>query len=170
MKINIFCFFILFSSLLAQAQEKKIKEIYQECMYNSLSDKGRKLKHYSSEFESYLIKNKILTDASASSYYNLFKSLSAKEYNFKPLKYSFIDSINKLEIEKIVPANPECALKIKKHKNFNEFKRKIEEAIPSGSKNFKEGVKRVVEILTVNDFEMDYYKQRVFLFLEMNLI
>lgn len=168
MKINLSCMFLLFSSLLAQAQEKKIEEIYQECMYNSLSDKGRKLKYYSNEFESYLINNKILKDASATSYYNLFKSLSTKEYNYKPLKYSFIDSVSKLEIEKILPVNLKCALKIQAHKDFNEFKRKIEEAIPSGSMNLNKGLKKIIKTLTVNDFKMDYYKQRVFLFLEMN--
>lgn len=52
------------------SQEKKIEIIYQDCLYNSLSDKGFALKKYNKGFEDHLIALKILKSNTARSYKN----------------------------------------------------------------------------------------------------
>ena len=164
MKKNI-VFFLFSISLYSFSQEKKIELIYQECMYNSLSDKGIALKKYTKGFENHLITLKILKDSTGNSYRELLKSLSEGKRYRSEYEYSYLDSINTIEIEKIIPRNKECAKIISKQKNYTSYSKKFKSVIPDDKDNISQGLKNLYKILSIKDFELDFYKQKVFMIL-----
>jgi len=171
MKKPILTIIVLLFYTFTFSQEKRVEEVYQECLYNSLSDKGIVLKKYAKGFEDYLIESKILENNSPKSYYKLLKSISeGKRYN-SSFKYSFIDSINKIEKQKIIPFNLDCYNKMLKLKKFKKSKfYKIQLLIAQNEKlydnyNYNNTLKKMASILDPGDFDMDYYKQRIYVFL-----
>lgn len=152
--------FILFS------QEKKIEEVYQECAYNTLSDKGRAIKRYTKEFENYLIKVRILKDSTSQSYYNLFKSISqGKRYNSDNFEYAYSDSINKNKEDrlKILPVSAKCYEEIKNHKDFGKLLGQVNLATKlNRESDINELISKNLLIIAKRDFSLDYYKQRTF--------
>jgi len=155
------CFnFFLFS------QEKKIEEIYQECAYNTLSDKGKAMKRYTKGFEKYLIKVKILKDSTSKSYCDLYKSFSlGKRYNSDNFAYAYSDSINKNKEDrlKIFPISNKCVEEIKKHKSFNIFKNdKLLRSNRNDEMDIDEIIKENLDVIEKRDFSLDYYKHRTF--------
>lgn len=162
--MNKYCliFFLCFSYFL-YSQEKSIGEIYQECAYNTLSDKGKAIKNYTKEFEKYLIKIKILKDSTSQSYYSLYKSFSeGKRYNTDNFEYAYSDSINKNKEDrlKLLPINIKCIEEIKKHKQFKNqllFNTDWHE-----KEDIREVIKENLDAIATRDFSLDYYKQRTF--------
>ncbi len=86
-------YYVLFLlSIAFSCQEKVIEEIYQECAYNTLSNKGKAIKRYTKEFEVFLIKEGVLKDNTPQSYYSLYESFSeGKSYNTHDFTYSYSD-------------------------------------------------------------------------------
>lgn len=168
MKRYIIIVFVIFTSTVV-SQEKVAEEYYQECLYNSLSDKGVALKRYAKGFEKQLIELKILKDSTAQSYYDLFESFSNGKAYPRSYKYSFIDSINnKLERNKIIPFNTVCydeMLKLERFKNSKLFKIQSQIDIDNSRVKFSKQMKKVISILDKKDFELDFYKQRTFIYL-----
>lgn len=151
------------------SQEEPVEEYYQNCLYSSLSNHGNALKKYAKGFENHLIELKILKDTTSQSYYNLFKSFSKEKAYPESYKYSFIDSINnKFERNKIVPFNNVCYDKMAKLKTFRGSKLfKIQSLMDIDNSNvkFSKQMETVISILEEKDFELDFYKQRTFIFL-----
>lgn len=147
-------------------QKKSIEEVYQECAYNSLSDKGKAIKRYTKEFEIFLIKQGVLKDQTSKSYYEIFKSFSeGKNYNSEDFTYSYSDSINKnLEDRlKLFPKSVKCAEVIKNHKNYLTFNnKKLLDLSRNENQNIREVIKENLHIIAKKDFSLDYYKQRTF--------
>lgn len=158
----------LFISLTPFCQEKSIEEIYQECAYNSLSDKGKNIKRYTKEFEFFLIKKGVLKDNTSRSYYNLFKSFSeGKRYNSNEFEYAYSDSINK-NIEdrlKLFPISIECIEEVKNYKNYFKFDNNYLNTNWNEKKNIREMIKENLHVISKKDFSLDYYKQRAFVLL-----
>tara|TARA_R110000868_G_C10905294_1_gene764581 strand:+ start:1346 stop:1879 length:534 start_codon:yes stop_codon:yes gene_type:complete len=160
----------IFCSIFSCSKEKRIEEIYQECLYNSLSDKGEALKRFSQGFEKHLIKIKILKDSTPESYYNIYKSIANGKRYPSYYKYSYIDSINKIERYKINPSNKKCLEDITDLEEFKKSKLyKINKvALPiseKGSYDFSKMVASILPIMEEKDFELDYYKHKVYMFL-----
>lgn len=148
------------------SQEKKIEIIYQDCLYNSLSDKGFALKRYAKGFEDHLIALKILKNNTARSYKKLLKSLSqGKRYNIE-FQYNYLDSIHTIEVEKIIPRNKECTEIIRKNKDYTGYVQRFK-SLPSASLSVNQGLKNLYKKLSANDFELDYYKQKIFMLIYM---
>jgi len=167
--MNKYCivFFFFYSSLVF-SQEKRIEDIYQKCAYNTLSDKGKALKHYSKGFEEYLIEKQILKDSTPLSYYNLFKSFSdGKIYNTDNFKYSYSDSINKNKEDrlKIFPNSKKCIREVSKLRSFKKYMLENPHLTNNNDLSINDLLKRSMNVLKVEDFKLDYYKQRTFILL-----
>lgn len=163
---KIILFLLISISLNSFSQEKKIEVIYQECLYNSLSDKGVVLKKYTKGFENHLIALKILKNNRARSYKKLLKSLSKGKRYSSEFQYSYIDSIHTIEVEKIIPRNKECAEIIRKHKDYSSYAQKFKPVL-SADLSINQGLKNLYKKLTLEDFELDYYRQKIFMLLYM---
>jgi len=157
-------------------QEKRVEIIYQECLYNSLSDKGESLKRYAKGFEMHLIALNILKDSSAQSYYNIYKSIANGKHYPTHYKYSYIDSINKIEQYKINPNNKECLKYINSLEHYNDSKiakiNKVQFLLDEKESNnkFSEKVTKILPIMEVKDFELDYYKHKTFMFIYFSFL
>lgn len=150
-------------------EETRIESVYQECMYNSLADKGVKLKRYTKEFESYLVEISVLKDDSSKSYRKLLKSLFHGKRQHTNLKYSYMDSIHTLEAKKIIPVNKKCMEYITDYKEFNGFKGKLSSIVSEDLDDSNQMLKKFYNVLSLDDYNLDYYKQKIlFLFLMLN--
>lgn len=156
------CNFSVFS------QNTNIEEVYQNCVYSSLNDKGLELKRHTKKFEEHLIKNRILKDSTAKSYFKLFKILGTSKWKKLKYNYSYIDTINKTVGYQKVNLNSECIKKLRQNKSFEKSKifkmRKI-----FANENYSSielAIKKMSEVLEVKDFESDFYKYRTLFYLE----
>ncbi|CAL2079185.1 hypothetical protein [Tenacibaculum sp. 190524A05c] len=174
--MRILFLFISFLSLFSVfSQEKRFEEIYQECIYDSLPNKGERLKTYINDFEKHLISLKILKNSDGKSYLDLFKTLiEGKTYPSK-YSYSYLDSINNLEIN-ILPRNIRCYEKSVKDKSYADFflrffdkdeyeKTKNLSKVKNPEKLFKEVLYNTYSKMKPEDYELDYYKHNLFMIL-----
>lgn len=161
-------FIVFLSCITLPAQVSKVEDIYQKCIYNSLNDKGVKLKKYTKDFENHLIRSNILKDSTSKSYFELFKTLGSDKWKSYKYNYSYIDSINKIASYRKVNLNTKCADELKKHKYFENSKifkmRQI--FLKKEQKSVEEAIKEMSDFLEENDFKLDFYKYRTFFFLE----
>lgn len=154
----------------AFSQEKRFEEVYQECIYNELPDNGKNLKKYIKGFEEHLISLKILKNNSEKSYLELFKTLTEDKRYPSEYAYSYIDSINKLEIS-ILPSNRKCITKAMKHKSYaNYHSRFFNKEQNELLKNLDDNsLKRILKItydgIRESDYKLDFYKHRLFMIL-----
>lgn len=161
---------LFLNCLISCAQEKRAEEIYQDCLYNSLSDNGEALKRFTKDFEQHLIEIKILKDNSPQSYYNIYKSIAnGKRYPYY-YKYSYIDSINSIERYKIKPYNEEClkhvnSLWVFKNSKMAKIHKVVKPFAESKTHRFSELISEILPIMEVKDFELDYYKHKTFMYL-----
>lgn len=154
--------FLFFSTILF-SQEKRPEDIYQECLYNSLPDKGVELKKRIKEFENYLIQNKILNDSTSKSYYELYiKGLSDKEPKIN-LTYSFTDTLLTVDKWKLIGWNDRCMNKMKNahdYKLSKLYKSQKEYDVLDNKNDFK-------SIFDKEDFELEFYKLRILISLNI---
>ena len=168
MKVNSIILMILFFNFYSCSDDKKIEEAYQDCVYSSLSDGGEAYRQFMKGFENHLIDINILEDNGAKSYYNICRSIANGKKYPSTYAYSYIDSINSIEREKINPYNKECIKKVSSDNTFNTIKsalkfnniRKEDVDIP-----FSELMKKFLLDKTVEDFELDFYRHRTFIYL-----
>lgn len=165
--MNKYCLLIfLCFSFFHCTQKKSIEEIYQDCAYSTLSDKGKAIKRYTKEFEQFLIIEGVLKDSTSKSYYNLYKSFSeGKRYNSDDFAYAYSDSINKNLDDrlKLLPINSECAEEVKKLKKFQMYENQfLSNKNWDEKKDIRDLIKENLDEIAKRDFSLDYYKQRTF--------
>ncbi|MGG8496894.1 hypothetical protein ACQY1Q_10785 [Tenacibaculum sp. TC6] len=153
-------FFGIFKSF---SQEKKVEDIFQECIYNTLPDKGKKLKKYSKDYEAYLISVNLLKDSTGISYKELLQFLKKpKNANkLRLLKYSYIDSLLSYGKEmKELFSNSECLKEIILRDDFDVYIRKAEKITPNMAHDVDNFFVNVDSLFTEKDLELPYYKQK----------
>ncbi len=149
-------------------QDIRPEKIYQDCKYSSLIDKGKLLKKYTKDFESHLIKSKVLKDETSNSYFELFKELSNGKWKHFKYSYSYVDSIKKIEAGKILNIDGDCAIKMRNLEDYKESKIfKMKELLNEKDKTIESILKKMAFLLEEKDFELDFYKHRTFIFLQM---
>ncbi len=172
MNHRLFAMLLLFFSIYSCGRKIRPEASYQKCVYNSLSDKGIAYKGFIKGFEEHLISLNILNDSTAKSYHKLYGSIANQEKHPAYYKYSYIDSLNTIEKSKIIPWNKECFKKVTSVTNFKKSKMhtmsKGTDGLKKDSNSLFELIKRELEILKIKDFELEFYKHRVFIFLQMS--
>ena len=159
--------FLAFKSF---SQEKKIEEMYQECLYNSLHDKGKKLKRINKEFENYLINKEILKDSSESSYKKFLNALHTSKGKVMKASftYPYLDSMHNIENGKPIffKLDSSCVKEIVLNDDFTKHLEKMESLIPKEkTDDLSLLFKKMDEVFSEEDFELDYYKQKFFILL-----
>lgn len=142
----------------------------QECLYNSLHDKGKKLKRINNEFENYLIKKEVLKDSTGSSYKKLLSLLySSKGKVMKSLfTYEYLDAMHSIENGKPIffKFDSSCAKEIVLNDDFTEHLEKLESLMPKEKTDDLSLIfKNMDTVFSAEDFELDYYKQKFFILL-----
>ena len=153
----------LFIGVRGFSQEKKIEDVFQECMYNTLPDKGKKLKKYSKDYEAYLISVNLLKDSTGTSYKELLQFLKKPKNanNLRLLKYSYIDSLLSYGKEmKELFSNSECLKEIIMRDDFDVYIRKAEKFTPNMAHDVDNFFVNVDSLFTEKDLELPYYKQK----------
>ncbi len=151
------------------SQEKRVEEVYQDCIYNTFQDKGVFLKKQMKNYEKYLISDKFLKDSTAKSYYNFLVSFSTRKKFPSEYKYSFFDSIqiNSIEMKKVFPSNKECSKSIENHSGYVMLKAKIDALTIIKPDDLRETLKIYAELVSEDDFKLDYYKLRTLFFSQL---
>jgi|TARA_B110000037_G_C16981111_1_gene449051 hypothetical protein len=162
---------IFFAVFVSNSQEREIEKIYSDCYFNAMPENGKEVKKYYKIYENLLISKDFLKDNSGKSYYELFEKVMTEKFVDTKTNYSLIDSINTLNYSNLVHANEKCTEKIKslkKYKNSNTFL--LEKRMDSIKEEFdlKNASEVFLKIFDYRDFEIEFYKLRVLLVLEMN--
>ncbi len=171
MKEKLSLIIIFFVFFIGNSQERKIEKIYSDCYFNAMPENGKEVKKYYKIYENLLISNGFLKDNSGKSYYKLFEKVMTEKFVDTKTNFSLIDSINTLNYSNLVHANEKCTEKIKslkKYKNSNTFL--LEKRMDSIKEEFdlKNASEVFLKIFDYRDFEIEFYKLRVLLVLEMN--
>ncbi|MEW7281203.1 hypothetical protein ABW636_21620 [Aquimarina sp. 2201CG1-2-11] len=93
-------FFAAYTSLF-YSQNERIEIKLQNCTFNQIPENGKEIKQEIQEFENYLIEKKVLNDGSGKSYIELFQKIKEDDDINFDYRYSFSDSIQKIEISDI---------------------------------------------------------------------
>ena len=171
MKYILSIIIIFFAVVVSNSQEREIEKIYSDCYFNAMPENGKEVKKYYKIYENLLISKDFLKDNSGKSYYELFEKVMTEKFVDTKTNYSLIDSINTLNYSNLVHANEKCTEKIKslkKYKNSNTFL--LEKRMDSIKEEFdlKNASEVFLKIFDYRDFEIEFYKLRVLLVLEMN--
>jgi len=161
---------ITFNSCNSQNQRIEIK--LQNCIYDSYPEYGVLLKKSIIEYENHLITKDVLKNKKGSSYKNLFTKIN--ELNSRNLIVDYYFS--KLLVKKPTSINPklsECINSILTSKEYLTSKpHKLEKAINEHSEKksltASELTKSINSILNEDDYELDFYKLRIFMLIESN--
>ena len=161
---------LIFLSFSCNSQDRKIEKIYNDCYFNSMPDNGKQVKEYYKTYEKLLISVGLLKDNSSESYYKLFKKVLTEKLADTVTNFSLIDTINKLNYSDIVLFNVKCTEKIKalkEYKNSNTYI--LEKRIDSIKDNLspEKQSKIILKTYDQRDFEIEYFKIRALLILEM---
>ena len=136
-----------------------------------MPENGKQVKKYYKSYESLLISNGLLKDNSGKSYYALFEKILREKLVDSKTNYSLIDSINGLNYSNIIHSNKKCSDKIKSLKEYQNsntyiFEKRMDSI--KGNSEPEEAYEIILKTLDYNDFEIDFYKLRALLLLEMN--
>ena len=171
MKEKLSIIIIIFTFFISNSQEREIEKIYSDCYFNAMPENGKDVKIIYKKYEELLISEGILADSSAKSYYELFKKVIAEKFIDTKTEYPLIESINKLDYSDLIHSNIKCTEKIKelkKYRNSNTFL--LEKRMDSIKENFdtEKASEVFLKTFSQKDFEIEYYKFRALLILEMN--
>ncbi|TCP22378.1 hypothetical protein EV195_11227 [Tenacibaculum skagerrakense] len=166
-------FFVIIKQ--AKSQELRFEKNYQDCVYESLPNKGERLKRYIHGFEKHLISLEILKNSKGESYLELFRTLTEGKKYPSSYKYSYIDSINTLEIN-ILPINEKCFNKSMRDESYAHYflrffdKEEYEETkdlsnVEDPEKLFQEVLRNTFSKMNSKDYKLDYYKHNLFMIL-----
>lgn len=169
MKTN-FLLYIIIALLFAPciAQNNRIENLLMDCSYQAFADNGKEFKTLISDFESLLIKEKILADKSGNSYRQVLQKIAdGKEFNKVPSTLFSVElqKIEKPDLEKV----QECKKNIVKDSSLYDMSKlkvleqAIDNAQNSGDLQPSLIAKGILKVLTKDDFELDFYKLRTFL-------
>ncbi len=168
-KIVLLIISFIFSSCVAQ--KERIENEIMECSYQSYSDNGKQLKQLISDYQQLLIDEKILTDRSGKSYRNILQDIADRnELNKAPSKFFLAelkkidkpDSIKIQDCQKII-VNDSALYNLSKLKRLEQV---IIDAQDSNDLRSSLIAKNILEVLSEDDFELEFYKLRVFFILE----
>ena len=171
MKKNVIFIVLIFSYLISNSQERKIEKIFSECYFKTMPENGKQVKKYYKSYESLLISNGLLKNNSGESYYELFKKILIGKLTDSKTNYSLIDSINGLNYSNLIHSNKKCTDKIKLLKEYKKSNSYIfEKRMDSIKRNSdpEKAFEVILNTLDYRDFEIEFYKLRVLLLLEMN--
>ena len=137
-----------------------------DCSYQSFADSGKEFKKLISDYENLLIKEEILADKSGKSYRQVLQKIS-NENGFDKVPSMFFIT----EWQKIVKPDNEKAMEcqnimVEDSASYDMSKlKKFEQAMNNArnSINIQSTLaKELLEILTEDDFALDFYKVRTF--------
>lgn len=154
------------------SQNKRIEKEFIDCSYQAYADNGTKLKMLISDYQKLLIKEKILTDSTAKSYRNLFQEIANGNKFTHISSKSFFEQLQTIEQPDRILIE-ECQLKILRDSAKYDITklRMLENAISSvqNSGDIEPSLiaQQILSVLTVKDFELDYYKLRTMLLFDV---
>jgi biopolymer transport protein ExbD len=164
---------LLFAS--CSSQNKRIETELMECYYQTYSDNGAELKRLISNYQSLLVKEKVIADSSAKSYLNFYQKIAEeKEFEHVPSK-SFLTELQNIEKPNGM-INRECQSRVLADSSSYDTNKIfiLEDAISSvqeaGDLSPSLVAKQILTVLTEEDFELEYYRLRtLFLFDMLNV-
>lgn len=142
-----------------------------DCIYENFDDKGIEMKQTISDFEQLLINERILKDNTGKSYRAIFEEIASDDnFNFHPSQ-SFMDLIMNIP-QPNSDSVRNCQNTLLKNHNYDFSKgKKLQSVLESNqnSDNFEPSnmANGILKVLDENDFELDYYKFRTFLMLDL---
>lgn len=153
-------------------KEKRIEELIMECSYNAFEDNGVYFKKVISDYEALLIKDKFLADNSAKSYLKVVQDIANEKEFEKASSLNYYDELQKLDesvTEKLDFCNLyEINLKENQLDKLTVLEKSIDNVIKTtGSVNPAELAKDMLQVLTEKDFELEFYKIKVFILLSI---
>lgn len=155
---------LLLLSVALNGQNTRPENAIMNCIYNSYSDKGIALKQLIVDFQNQLIKEKILPDASGSSYVHILEQMANDTFLQSELFDEFTENWGKIESPFEIENN-NCRKPILKD-SLLPFEVKIraiyEKDIPESSSDIAQILSQV---LTNEDLELDFYKIKLFVFM-----
>lgn len=160
MKKSYLIVYVLIISIFG-CQKQHISDTYNDCYAKEVTVNGVSIKKYINDFESELIRSKLLKDSSGESYKEFFNEMLNYDYIVLENEYSFIDSITGVKFDGIT----KCPLAIANHNDFsNSIFGKLSEYMNENNGNhqgFFES-KPIDSIFTKKAFEYDYIKHQIF--------
>jgi biopolymer transport protein ExbD len=167
--LNIILIF-LFSSCNSQTERAEIK--IMECFYQSYPDNGTQLKQLISEYEKLLIDEKIIESNSGESYRSILKNIADGIESSKTPSKSFVEQIKNIEkpdsltIQKCqqTVASDSSTYDMTKLKMLETAMMNVQSA---GDLQPELIAESILNVLTKEDFELDFYKLRTFFIFEM---
>lgn len=164
----------IFTSLAVYTQEKTVEEIYQDCYFGAMPNKGEKFRSLAKSYEEALISEGYLNDNSGKSYYNLFKKNFEPDFVENKTNFRFIDSVNNLSYFELIFSNVDCTNKIKSLINYKSSRTyTLEKSLDSINKlsgfSAYDNIDFLINFFEEKDFELDYYKTRVLLMIPDNI-
>jgi len=163
---------LVFLSTYCFSQNVRIENKIMECYYVSYADSGNALKKLINEYENLLVNERILADKSGESYLDILTKIAKEnkvEKNPSVFFSTELKNINKSNfknIQKCIEAvNKDSSLyKKSKLKNLHEITNL------NNLDSFKTASilsKKILQVLTKEDFELVFYKMRIFILLEV---
>lgn len=138
-----------------------------ECFYQSFADTGKEFRTLISDYENLLVNEKILTDNSGESYRQVLQKIAnGNAFDKVPSKF-FSAELQKLEKPDLEKAQECQKIIINDSASYNMSKLKgLEQAITNAqnSNDIEPSIiaKDILKVLTKEDFEIDFYKLRIF--------
>ncbi len=143
-------------------QKQHISEVYNDCYAKEVTVNGISIKKYINDFESELIRSKLLKDSSGESYKEFFNEMLDYDYIVLENEYSFTDSITGVKFDGIM----KCPIVIANYNDFsNSIFGKLAEYMNENNgdhRGFFES-QPIDSIFTKEAFEYDYIKHQIFI-------
>ena len=155
----------LFTSCVAQ--NNRIEDKIMDCSYQSFADGGKEFRSLLADYEGLLINEGILADNSGKSYRQVLQNIAnGKNLDKAPSKF-FTDELQKIEKPDLEKAQ-ECQKIIVRDSasyNFSKLEGLEQAFMTSQNSNAIQPsllAKDILKILSEEDFEIDFYKVRIF--------
>lgn len=151
-------------SLTANSQEvKDIEKVLYDCLNSSFLEKGVNLNNTLTEFENYLLKERILEADAGQSYYDFFKSISNGGKPFESLKVNGFDCLRRLSPKNYYPTV--CLKEILNidstvvaQSQYFQVIQKLQQISFDGSVALSNIAQTIISVLSPVDFEKPYYR------------
>ena len=170
---RLFLLFIFVLILSCKPSSDKVEEKLYACFTNSLSQKEmQKLNAISTAYESYLIEQRVLESSEAESYWNFYRKIvESGTFEFTN-DFNFSEKTRFLERESLEAnqAQLDCYTRIFQSEAYLQSKQyRLQQEMQSLRKHRvtpKIIAQTTIEILSVDDFELEYNRLMTLLFIE----
>ncbi|WP_162984870.1 ExbD/TolR family protein [Mesonia aquimarina] len=172
MKLKVIIIFLLIVSILSCKSQDRGEVKLMECFYEHLDDNGVRMRQNMLDFQQLLINEGILRDASGKSYRSIFESLATKNNSSFQSPSEFFISYGKEKNTPLIFTMKTCNMAVLENKN-NDLKKIVElnnqvaTLQKGGDLNTSQLSNAILEVLNEEDFELDYYKFKTFLLLDL---